>query len=323
MNRTNQPLMTAPSSDDHLVSEENEFGDALAPLFDLASGPLSADRKIQCPFHTDDLPSLQFYADHFHCFGCGEHGDRIDWLTRGEGMTHEEAIELIHNWNGPPATRSRRRHRHLDHDAGAGLWAAARSIEGTPAARYLTHWRGVDVAALPSDLDAILRFHPQLPIQPGSALPLLAGVVPRHRHRRSGRHPSNCPGPRRQPDRAPHAGPMADAGAIKLWPRGERLIVAEGLETAAAAATRVPYRGEPLRPAWALAASGNLAQLPVLPDASSSSSWSTTTSTAKAKQPPRIARCAGAAPVAACIRLTPKAAGADFNDLVPRQELVA
>ena len=35
-----------------------------------------------CPFHADRTPSLKLYGDHFHCFGCGAHGDVID-LTAG------------------------------------------------------------------------------------------------------------------------------------------------------------------------------------------------------------------------------------------------
>ena len=37
---------------------------------------------MRCPFHADRVPSLKLYGDHFHCFGCGAHGDVID-LTAG------------------------------------------------------------------------------------------------------------------------------------------------------------------------------------------------------------------------------------------------
>lgn len=32
---------------------------------------------MRCPFHADRTPSLKLYGDHFHCFGCGAHGDVI------------------------------------------------------------------------------------------------------------------------------------------------------------------------------------------------------------------------------------------------------
>ena len=37
---------------------------------------------MRCPFHADRTPSLKLYSDHFHCFGCGAHGDVLD-LTAG------------------------------------------------------------------------------------------------------------------------------------------------------------------------------------------------------------------------------------------------
>ena len=82
--------------------DDDEFLDDLdadsAPLQDFVSLPLTEDLKVSCPFHEDPTPSLQIYPDHFHCFGCGEHGDRIDWLTRVEGLKHEEAIAALEDW---------------------------------------------------------------------------------------------------------------------------------------------------------------------------------------------------------------------------------
>ena len=52
---------------------------------------------------------------------------------------------------------------------------------------------------------------------------------------------------------------------VKLWPAGSQLVVGEGLETTLAAATRIPYRGAPLQPAWAAVSSGKLSTFPVLP----------------------------------------------------------
>ena len=41
-------------------------------------------------------------------------------------------------------------------------------------------------------------------------------------------------------------------------------MVGEGLETVLAAATRLPYRGEPLQPAWAALSDGALKQFPLI-----------------------------------------------------------
>jgi hypothetical protein len=45
---------------------------------------------------------------------------------------------------------------------------------------------------------------------------------------------------------------LGRAGVVKLWPAGPTLVVGEGLETVLAAATRIPYAGAPLTPAWAV-----------------------------------------------------------------------
>jgi hypothetical protein len=38
---------------------------------------------IRCPFHDDKTPSLHIYEDgHWHCFGCGAHGDVLDFVGR-------------------------------------------------------------------------------------------------------------------------------------------------------------------------------------------------------------------------------------------------
>lgn len=50
-----------------------------------------------CPFHTEKTPSFwvvnkkRFY----HCFGCGAHGDTIDFVQRQHGRTFVEALELL------------------------------------------------------------------------------------------------------------------------------------------------------------------------------------------------------------------------------------
>ena len=76
-----------------------------APLRDFVSLPLTDDNKVSCPFHEDPTPSLQIYPDHFYCFGCGERGDRIDWLVRVEGMSRAEALTAIQDWEPPAPCR--------------------------------------------------------------------------------------------------------------------------------------------------------------------------------------------------------------------------
>jgi DNA primase len=49
-----------------------------------------------CPFHGEKTPSFYVYEDgHFHCFGCGAHGDAIGFVMQSEGASFTEAVERL------------------------------------------------------------------------------------------------------------------------------------------------------------------------------------------------------------------------------------
>lgn len=50
---------------------------------------------MRCPFHEDRVPSLKLYDDHFHCFGCGAHGDVIDLTVGLLGCSKAEAARRL------------------------------------------------------------------------------------------------------------------------------------------------------------------------------------------------------------------------------------
>lgn len=56
-----------------------------------------ATHKALCPFHEEKTPSFQVQAgdDHYHCFGCGAHGDAIAFLMNHLHMTFVEAVESL------------------------------------------------------------------------------------------------------------------------------------------------------------------------------------------------------------------------------------
>lgn len=51
--------------------------------------------KVCCPFHGEKTPSLYIYDDHYHCFGCGVHGDAISYVMQSEGAGFREAVERL------------------------------------------------------------------------------------------------------------------------------------------------------------------------------------------------------------------------------------
>jgi hypothetical protein len=129
------------------------------PLAELIGEPLSS-RKISCPFHEEDnTPSLHVYDDHFHCFGCGAHGDHFTWLRDVERLSYEAALELLLGWHGRIAQPRQKENDERTLKLALALWQAAQSIAGTPAIRYLAEVRGIDVEMLSADIP--LRFHPR------------------------------------------------------------------------------------------------------------------------------------------------------------------
>ena len=57
------------------------------------------DRKgnICCPFHSEKQPSLGYYADgkRWHCFGCNEGGNAIDFIIKFFNLTFKQAIAKL------------------------------------------------------------------------------------------------------------------------------------------------------------------------------------------------------------------------------------
>jgi DNA primase len=53
------------------------------------------DFKGLCPFHNEKTPSFHVFADHFHCYGCGAHGDHFRWVMETEKATFPEAVERL------------------------------------------------------------------------------------------------------------------------------------------------------------------------------------------------------------------------------------
>jgi DNA primase len=48
-----------------------------------------------CPFHGEKTPSFYVYDDHYHCFGCGKHGDAITFVMESQGASFPEAVEQL------------------------------------------------------------------------------------------------------------------------------------------------------------------------------------------------------------------------------------
>ena len=67
-----------------------------------------------CPLHNERTPSFTLFAGkdgiwRFQCFGCGEHGDVIDFIEKVKGVSTAEAIKIL----GGEVKAISHRHRRL------------------------------------------------------------------------------------------------------------------------------------------------------------------------------------------------------------------
>jgi hypothetical protein len=129
-----------------------------------------------CPFHAEKTPSFKVNDDKhmYHCFGCGAHGDAVDFLHRRTGVSLLEAINDLSQKHGfeaiavggrrrrgpaprqpaidPEKLEARRREREAQaaqelaakRDGAARVWEEAKPLSaGSWAWRYLAETRGI------------------------------------------------------------------------------------------------------------------------------------------------------------------------------------
>lgn len=48
-----------------------------------------------CPFHAEGTPSFKVFADHYHCFGCGAHGNALRFAMENHGLSFPDAVKML------------------------------------------------------------------------------------------------------------------------------------------------------------------------------------------------------------------------------------
>ncbi len=116
-----------------------------------------------CPFHKEKTPSFTVNNDKgfYHCFGCGAHGNAIQFVQKTENLNFVEAVRQLAGIAGIEVAQASRedirkeekKDRLLDICATVGAWfqSRLRAKEGKEARDYLNR-RGIDK-------DSIDRFH--------------------------------------------------------------------------------------------------------------------------------------------------------------------
>ena len=92
----------------------------IAVAIDLKSVGHNGRYRALCPFHNEKTPSFFVSQDKqfYHCFGCGAHGDAIDWLVNYHRMSIRGAIETLAHQAGvellPYAKEARRKRAEIE-----------------------------------------------------------------------------------------------------------------------------------------------------------------------------------------------------------------
>jgi len=135
--------------------------------------------KGLCPFHDEKSPSFNVrpQVGRYHCFGCGEGGDAIDFVQKIDGLGFTEAVEhlagrvglTLHYEEGSaprPGEEPGRRRRLLDaHKVAEEFFRDQMATPGARAGRAFLAERGFDKAAAeqfgvgyaPAGWDVLLR----------------------------------------------------------------------------------------------------------------------------------------------------------------------
>lgn len=110
-----------------------------------------------CPFHREKTASFHVVPDQgfYHCFGCGQHGNAIDFVMAIEGLDFGQALTRLADLCGLPAPRAGSDGKpRVDQtlyaaNQAAARWFAGRLMgrDGQEAARYLKE-RGLDPATI-------------------------------------------------------------------------------------------------------------------------------------------------------------------------------
>jgi putative DNA primase/helicase len=227
-----------------------------------------------CPFHLEKTPSFHVFEDGYHCFGCGAHGDVIDFVMQTQGVEFLEAVKMLAanvGLDGPagePSPLRVDRKAELEQERarkiarGAAIYSDGVTIAGTPAEAYLRGRLGNITAP------AVLRFHSACPRPTEDGVErfpaMVAPITDPVSNQLVGTHctflrPDGCG----KIEHGKQKIMWGSWGAIRLSPDDDvttGLGIAEGIETSLSLIQHAGWR-----PVWAAGCAGAIAKFPVLP----------------------------------------------------------
>jgi len=289
--------MSAPPAIDYTTllrlraGARNKTADVICPVCSATRTGAAARRKVLRTW-------IKQSAIGFHCVRCDIHG-----LAFADNQ--EVAIPPTHIEDGD----EERKCRNLE--LADRIYRESFNITGTAGDAYFLR-RGIVLKRIPNY--GGLRWHPRCPWGGDDYLPC---IIARYTDAISAEPRGIRRRPIRDGEKARTLGPMAGC-VVRPWPDEEvtqGLYLAEGVETAAFAASRVSVRGTLLQPIWAAGSANNLETFPVLSGIECLTVLVDNDESGRGQEAAR--RCAErwARAGRKVILRTPKQLGADFNDL--------
>ncbi len=236
-----------------------------ADLVDLIGARVALKRKGQeyvglCPFHSEKTPSF-FVVPHkgfYHCFGCGAHGNAIDYCMDLLGLEFKDAIEhligetptlAVHRPTPQRDDLATERDRQRRIACARGIFARGIPVSGTLAETYLKR-RGITMPAPPT-----LRFCARLAHPTGVVAPALVAAVQQVDGHITAvwRIYLENSGDKALLENARLGLGLCAGGAVRLGPAAPRLALTEGIETGLAI-----QQAEPRLSVWAALSTGGL-----------------------------------------------------------------
>ena len=200
--------------------------------------------KGLCPFHGERTPSFTIFAGghKFHCFGCGAHGDVVDYVRLSEGCGYREAAERLDaglipkcsiSHNLPPATPKRTT------GAASRVWKQADGGDLSAVTAYLEA-RGI-TAPLPPSIRAAWLAYPRKQYEEGGwsvpdplpVLPCMVALVQDADGKPTGIQRTYLDATKPEKANVPKAKlglGNIQGGAVRLGPLGPSVLVTGGIE---------------------------------------------------------------------------------------------
>lgn len=118
---------------------------------------MGQDWTTRCPFHDEKTASFHVHPAYYKCFGCGVHGDAIDFIAHMENISKGIAITMLAQRTGIPLDGKRPTRTQLaynkDAQAFTDWWWR---VTGERLARRLTAYvRMLDTAVTEREAEAV------------------------------------------------------------------------------------------------------------------------------------------------------------------------